>query len=70
MTYTYRENVLKPEPGIRTAVAGCYQNRNGPCPCGSGRKWKKCCGAAAGYVAKTPVREFHPLDQTVEVQFR
>jgi len=20
-------------------------SRNGPCPCGSGRKWKKCCGA-------------------------
>lgn len=22
--------------------------RNAPCPCGSGRKYKKCCGAAAG----------------------
>ncbi len=21
--------------------------RNDPCPCGSGKKWKKCCGAAA-----------------------
>jgi uncharacterized protein len=20
--------------------------RNDPCPCGSGKKWKKCCGAA------------------------
>ncbi|MFZ4072284.1 MAG: SEC-C metal-binding domain-containing protein [Caulobacterales bacterium] len=19
--------------------------RNDPCPCGSGKKWKKCCGA-------------------------
>ena len=22
--------------------------RNEPCPCGSGRKWKKCCGAVSG----------------------
>lgn len=22
--------------------------RNDPCPCGSGRKYKKCCGAAGG----------------------
>lgn len=21
--------------------------RNDPCPCGSGKKWKKCCGASA-----------------------
>lgn len=23
-------------------LRGC--NRNDPCPCGSGRKWKRCCG--------------------------
>lgn len=22
--------------------------RNDPCPCGSGRKWKKCCGKSGG----------------------
>nr|WP_295444765.1 PBPRA1643 family SWIM/SEC-C metal-binding motif protein [uncultured Thiodictyon sp.] len=25
----------------------CKIDRNGPCPCGSGKKYKKCCGAAA-----------------------
>lgn len=25
----------------RNPLAGV--NRNGPCPCGSGRKWKRCC---------------------------
>src|SRR4051794_6248773 len=24
--------------------------RNDPCPCGSGRKWKKCCGASGSGV--------------------
>jgi len=28
--------ISKPKPG-----------RNEPCPCGSGRKWKRCCGAAS-----------------------
>jgi uncharacterized protein YecA (UPF0149 family) len=23
-------------------------SRNAPCPCGSGKKYKKCCGAGAG----------------------
>ena len=27
-------------------VAGTQPRRNDPCPCGSGRKWKQCCGAA------------------------
>jgi hypothetical protein len=30
-----------PAPARRRAVPG----RNDPCPCGSGKKWKKCCGA-------------------------
>jgi preprotein translocase subunit SecA len=30
----------KPEP-IRVHKVG----RNDPCPCGSGKKYKKCCGA-------------------------
>ena len=27
------------------AVSAKKANRNDPCPCGSGRKYKKCCGA-------------------------
>jgi preprotein translocase subunit SecA len=32
--------------------------RNEPCPCGSGRKYKKCCGSAAGpnVAASAPAR--------------
>ncbi len=30
----------KPRPAVRSPTAG----RNDPCPCGSGRKFKKCCG--------------------------
>ena len=33
----------KPEP----IVKGQQPGRNDPCPCGSGKKFKKCCGAAA-----------------------
>jgi SEC-C motif domain protein len=34
------------------ALTGAAQKvgRNDPCPCGSGRKFKKCCGAAAGAI--------------------
>ena len=32
---------VKPRPATRTKTVG----RNDPCPCGSGRKYKKCCGA-------------------------
>jgi SEC-C motif-containing protein len=35
-------NMVKPEPVRREQTAG----RNDPCPCGSGKKYKKCCGAA------------------------
>ena len=38
--YVSGENV-RPSPTRRAATAG----RNDPCPCGSGRKFKKCCGA-------------------------
>lgn len=34
----------KPEP-VRRATPKV--GRNDPCPCGSGKKYKKCCGAAA-----------------------
>jgi len=33
----------KPRPVRKTAQA---VGRNDPCPCGSGKKYKKCCGAA------------------------
>ncbi len=35
----YPETFVRPEPKI---------GRNEPCPCGSGKKYKKCCGAADG----------------------
>ncbi len=34
--------MVKPAPVQRAATVG----RNDPCPCGSGKKYKKCCGAA------------------------
>jgi preprotein translocase subunit SecA len=30
-----------------TVVRGAKTGRNDPCPCGSGKKYKKCCGANA-----------------------
>ena len=29
---------------VKTRVAEKKENRNDPCPCGSGKKYKKCCG--------------------------
>ena len=31
-------------PAVRRVVGGQKAGRNDPCPCGSGRKHKKCCG--------------------------
>jgi SEC-C motif-containing protein len=40
--WTYVDGTaLKPAPVVRAASVG----RNDPCPCGSGKKHKKCCGA-------------------------
>ena len=33
-------------PRQETIVKGEQPGRNDPCPCGSGKKYKKCCGAA------------------------
>ncbi len=41
----HRIDALTPREPIRKAAA---PERNDPCPCGSGRKFKKCCGAGAG----------------------
>ena len=32
-------------PRVETIVRGVQPGRNDPCPCGSGKKYKKCCGA-------------------------
>jgi preprotein translocase subunit SecA len=37
-----------PEPQARTVVRDAPKvGRNDPCPCGSGLKYKKCCGVSA-----------------------
>ncbi len=41
--YFVEEANRKPAP----IVKGDQPGRNDPCPCGSGKKYKKCCGAAA-----------------------
>jgi preprotein translocase subunit SecA len=35
------------QKSARTIVKGEKIGRNDPCPCGSGKKYKKCCGANA-----------------------
>ena len=35
------------EPAVKQVVKGKKVGRNDPCPCGSGKKYKKCCGKAA-----------------------
>ena len=37
-------------------------SRNDPCPCGSGRKFKKCCGAPAAAAPVSPAQPWHDLD--------
>ena len=32
-------------PAPQTVIRGDKVGRNDPCPCGSGKKYKKCCGA-------------------------
>ena len=43
-----REKLYKEQKSSGTIVReGEKTGRNDPCPCGSGKKYKKCCGAAA-----------------------
>lgn len=44
-----RENEYPDVPGVRRPTRGSYlrPGRNDPCPCRSGKKFKKCCGRAA-----------------------
>ena len=44
ITLTRRLHALAPGPTARRVKVG----RNAPCPCGSGKKFKKCCGSPQG----------------------
>jgi len=39
------EKLLKETPKVEPIKSAAAPNRNAPCPCGSGKKYKKCCGA-------------------------
>ncbi len=40
-----RKRLTLEQKKSRTVVKGTKVGRNDPCPCGSGKKYKKCCGA-------------------------
>ncbi|MDR1245855.1 MAG: SEC-C domain-containing protein [Clostridiales Family XIII bacterium] len=42
-----REEIAKEQRKAGTVIKGKTTGRNDPCPCGSGKKYKKCCGATA-----------------------
>ncbi len=42
-----REALYKKEKSSHTIIKPPKIGRNDPCPCGSGKKYKKCCGATA-----------------------
>lgn len=42
-----RKELYKTEKSSKTVVKPPKVGRNDPCPCGSGKKYKKCCGANA-----------------------
>jgi Predicted metal-binding protein related to the C-terminal domain of SecA len=44
-TEAERKNLFSQQKMARTVVKGDKIGRNDPCPCGSGKKYKKCCGA-------------------------
>jgi len=35
-------------PPVEPIKSGAKPERNDPCPCGSGKKYKKCCGQGEG----------------------
>lgn len=43
--YAWRQAHAPAAPALRAAPAPAKTGRNDACPCGSGRKFKKCCGA-------------------------
>lgn len=40
-----RQEIIKTHKKSKTVVKDKEPGRNDPCPCGSGKKYKKCCGA-------------------------
>jgi len=40
-----RQEITKAYKRSKTVVKEKKTGRNDPCPCGSGKKYKKCCGA-------------------------
>ncbi len=44
LTKERRKELYKEEHASHTIVKGPKVGRNDPCPCGSGKKYKKCCG--------------------------
>ncbi len=41
------EKLIKETEKVKPIIADGEPGRNDPCPCGSGKKYKKCCGAKA-----------------------
>jgi hypothetical protein len=48
LTEERRAEIAKEQRKAGTVVKEQSPGRNDPCPCGSGKKYKKCCGARAG----------------------
>jgi hypothetical protein len=46
--YQFPRPVAMPTPAARPRQAPDQSLRNSSCPCGSGKKWKRCCARAAG----------------------
>ena len=46
LTEEKKEEITKAHRKSKTIVKDKEPGRNDPCPCGSGKKYKKCCGAA------------------------
>ena len=41
--WLYLDGMVKPAGGL---IRQLNEGKNAPCPCGSGKKFKRCCGAA------------------------
>lgn len=63
-----RQRQLQPTTGpipIRSAKVG----RNDPCPCNSGKKYKKCCGAPSGQKVASPDKRSSKGAKVIKVDF-
>ncbi len=45
LTDEQRQEITKSHKKSKTVIKEMEPGRNDPCPCGSGKKYKKCCGA-------------------------